>query len=386
MADVKALFQSVVAKPDDDAVRLVYADALSEQGDPRGEFIAVQCKLAAGRSGVAAAKALRRREEELLDAHGEEWLGPLQRFLRENDSYGLSQVKLHRGFVVQARVQLSGPEVLPTLYRHAPLLERLTLRGGEAALLPAMRALKQLDAEGPCAGSVAQWVNDAPFPRLTHLTLAFPYGARRPRALRLDHHPHLQVLDMDRTRVEDVRLPASLERLGWVGFENAAALSGLTSLTTLRLGDTALAPPMLEALERLAPQLTTLELTTRNLDALRALLGWPWPKLEHFDLSKTRLGVDGAGWVAGLRAPSLTSLDLTGTSLTGPGTWTVLRAPLLGGLRQLSLRNNRLTDADLADLPALEHQLILLNLKKNRLTAGFLAKLAKRFPDTRLSR
>jgi uncharacterized protein (TIGR02996 family) len=32
--------------PDNDAPRLVYADWLDEQGDPRGEFIRVQCELA----------------------------------------------------------------------------------------------------------------------------------------------------------------------------------------------------------------------------------------------------------------------------------------------------------------------------------------------------
>jgi uncharacterized protein (TIGR02996 family) len=33
-----ALLQAVLASPDDDTPRLVYADWLEERGDPRGEF------------------------------------------------------------------------------------------------------------------------------------------------------------------------------------------------------------------------------------------------------------------------------------------------------------------------------------------------------------
>src|SRR5256885_1062335 len=36
----------IVAAPDDDRPRLVYADHLMERGDPQGELIAVQCALA----------------------------------------------------------------------------------------------------------------------------------------------------------------------------------------------------------------------------------------------------------------------------------------------------------------------------------------------------
>ena len=45
--DHEALFlQAVLENPDDDTPRLIYADWLEERGDPRGEFIRVQCELA----------------------------------------------------------------------------------------------------------------------------------------------------------------------------------------------------------------------------------------------------------------------------------------------------------------------------------------------------
>lgn len=40
------LLQAVLDAPDDDGPRMVVADALQAAGDPRGEFIAIQCALA----------------------------------------------------------------------------------------------------------------------------------------------------------------------------------------------------------------------------------------------------------------------------------------------------------------------------------------------------
>ena len=41
----RELLDEVLGHPDDDVPRRVYADWLSERGDPRGELIAVQCEL-----------------------------------------------------------------------------------------------------------------------------------------------------------------------------------------------------------------------------------------------------------------------------------------------------------------------------------------------------
>jgi uncharacterized protein (TIGR02996 family) len=42
VADLEALLTTIYERPEDDAVRSVYADALQEVGDPRGEFISLQ--------------------------------------------------------------------------------------------------------------------------------------------------------------------------------------------------------------------------------------------------------------------------------------------------------------------------------------------------------
>lgn len=91
VSTLDALLAAVLAAPEDDAPRLVYADALEETGEAsnvaRAEFIRVQCEIAErAASGREAAECswggtcgcrshvLRRRERQLLDAHGHRWV------------------------------------------------------------------------------------------------------------------------------------------------------------------------------------------------------------------------------------------------------------------------------------------------------------------------
>jgi uncharacterized protein (TIGR02996 family) len=69
----KALYAAVVASPDDDLPRLVYADWLEEHGDAdRAEFIRVQCRLARSSPADADYFELREREIELTAILGEQ--------------------------------------------------------------------------------------------------------------------------------------------------------------------------------------------------------------------------------------------------------------------------------------------------------------------------
>jgi len=43
MSQENAFLQAILDDPDNDDLRLVYADWLEERGDPRGEFIRLQC-------------------------------------------------------------------------------------------------------------------------------------------------------------------------------------------------------------------------------------------------------------------------------------------------------------------------------------------------------
>jgi uncharacterized protein (TIGR02996 family) len=82
----EALVRDIIANPEDDTPRLVYADWLEERGDPAGaaraEFIRVQCtlaKLAPADKGETRpeVRALQRRQNELFAEYRADWLKPL---------------------------------------------------------------------------------------------------------------------------------------------------------------------------------------------------------------------------------------------------------------------------------------------------------------------
>lgn len=72
MHDLGELYTAVYAAPDADEPRAVLADALLEQGDPRGEFIGLQLREARGDA------TMRDRAQALVREHGKQWLGALR--------------------------------------------------------------------------------------------------------------------------------------------------------------------------------------------------------------------------------------------------------------------------------------------------------------------
>lgn len=73
-----ALLRAIVAHPDDDTPRLVYADWLEEHGDSeQAGFIRDSIKLAGMKKRAKGRTALRERLEELVAARCGNWYGPL---------------------------------------------------------------------------------------------------------------------------------------------------------------------------------------------------------------------------------------------------------------------------------------------------------------------
>jgi uncharacterized protein (TIGR02996 family) len=77
MTDEASLHRAICDHPEDDARRLALADRLDQRGDPRGEFIRVQCELEKARWAGGSRPDLERRQSALLDRHYHEWAGPL---------------------------------------------------------------------------------------------------------------------------------------------------------------------------------------------------------------------------------------------------------------------------------------------------------------------
>jgi uncharacterized protein (TIGR02996 family) len=142
------LYAQILAAPEDDAPRRDYGLILEQRGDPRGELIRIQLRIAeihrteGPRDELAA---LTIREDELLLAHEEEWLAPLQ---------GLVQgATLQRGFF--DRIEVEAKRFVTdaaALFRKAPVLHLRALDAApaihELAASPYLQQLVSLDLYG----------------------------------------------------------------------------------------------------------------------------------------------------------------------------------------------------------------------------------------------
>jgi uncharacterized protein (TIGR02996 family) len=126
---------------DDLATHSAYADLLTEEGDPRGEFVSVQ--LALEKPGLPAAERnrLKQREKELLDAHQRDWLGgAAEAFLNpesvetlEYPSPDTVKFTFARGWLESLRFGEFNSELASALARcpAARLLRRLAICGAD---------------------------------------------------------------------------------------------------------------------------------------------------------------------------------------------------------------------------------------------------------------
>jgi uncharacterized protein (TIGR02996 family) len=95
MTHADAFLHDILAHPDDDAPRLIFADWLEEQGDAksvaRAEFIRIQCALAAGNLPQQRRAELYGRQRHIVDTWGKEWVRPIRRLVQSWE--------FHRGFI-----------------------------------------------------------------------------------------------------------------------------------------------------------------------------------------------------------------------------------------------------------------------------------------------
>jgi uncharacterized protein (TIGR02996 family) len=149
-----AFVQAILDQPDDDAIRLVYADWLDELGDAaRAEFIRVQIELTHLDEHQPRYWDLKIREEDLLYAHGDGWLREVPAGMRS----GLSILRVmeepdrfrpfRRGFLSEVRTDatafVAGAE---QLFRTIPArgLEVFLDQDSDASALAACPNLRRL--------------------------------------------------------------------------------------------------------------------------------------------------------------------------------------------------------------------------------------------------
>jgi uncharacterized protein (TIGR02996 family) len=194
--------QEIVAHPEDDAPRLVYADWLDDNEQPaRAEFIRVQVRLAALEKGAPEGDELRRRQAELLGRHVSVWLGPWEG--------AFPGTTFERGFLTRLELNYSCAP---------PPLGKLT-----AALSPYLDHLRELAFEGWRA---TEGLLEALAPALPK-TLAFlnvKWAARPTAVLKaLAQFPRL-------SPVRKLRLSCRMGPVGFRAFLQVPCLEGVTDL------------------------------------------------------------------------------------------------------------------------------------------------------------
>jgi uncharacterized protein (TIGR02996 family) len=244
-----AFLSAIMAAPDDDTPRLIYADWLEERGNPRGEFIRLQIALA---TSVPAAErmAVLVRAQQLLAEHQVEWAGDIPRRVAE--------FHFERGFVAEIKLSLDAfLDHADALFQQAPI-QRVTMsdvgnRIAQVAASTHLARLSGLDLSGNGLGDTGAriLVADAHLPRLDSLDLGMNFmdieGVRalataarleRLRRLVLDHN---HVHDMGAFALASAPNLASLNELSLsyaeISATGARYLAETTHLAELRTLD-----------------------------------------------------------------------------------------------------------------------------------------------------
>jgi uncharacterized protein (TIGR02996 family) len=368
------LYREILARPDDDELRLSYAAALDARGDPRGEFVRVQRELERLPEFDDRRAALRKREAELADRHGLTWAGAPDRGIRNTgegeDPSSTAQRRFGplvakgdvwqfgRGTLAMAEMML--PEFLRNaeqIFRLAPL-RSIALNGlyrwdelgmgekyevlrksydgiwgsedsvGPLAACTHLMRLRDLRLNCGMAGdpAVQEFVRSPNLASLRSMTLYL----RKQTALSahaVAASPHL-----GRLRRLEFRYDDEISWSGNFGDAGAAAMANSPHLTRL------------EAL--------VLERGRIGPEGVKALVNSPYlAHLQHLDVGGNPVGLAGVQAVAASpRALRLRSLGLSGAtaadSVDQPiglaGAEALATSPHLSGLTRLDLSQNEL--------------------------------------------
>jgi len=304
----EAFLAAIAAEPASDEPRLVYADWLSEHGDPRGEFISVQCALASLPADAAQAQALRGREEALLAEHSLAWLRGLP---------GGVVHRFERGFVSMLRV--TSPDAVAEL---GPFIER----EGVWRLV--------LACPVPSSLVVAPWLS-----RLRVLEV-WGHAGLSPQLLE-------QLLSGRDLQGLEALLLRDQQPLGEAGIRTLAERGGavFSSLRQLQLENARLSAAQLAVLagKRWFMQLDSLSLSNNpdlgpaGLEVLASRL----KQVKTLRLDSVRGGNEGArALAASAQLRQLVWLSLDRNRISAEGASALLQSGALPSLRRLSIEGN----------------------------------------------
>lgn len=291
------LFAAVLAEPEDDGPRLVLADWLTDRGDPRGEFIQIQCTLkrslvgTAGRATPlryldASAEELADREKELLSRHGADWA--------EREAPGLTKRVWHRGFVEGGVVRAANVSALASITR-TPLrsIKIEGLHSGDIEALVATsvpKTLTTVDLSYNRIGATRGRIFEAPMvaaARSLALGGNAGFGSPKLMAAMLACARSITSLDLSDTSLTDASFAvlARSERFAALERLNLRFNPGLSPEWIRQLGRAS-------SLRWLALGSGSSVVDARNLELLRTLVQHAPPTLTHVNLRASSLPPD----------------------------------------------------------------------------------------------
>ncbi|HEV3438776.1 MAG TPA: TIGR02996 domain-containing protein, partial [Gemmata sp.] len=361
MTDRDALYRAIVAKPEDDTPRLVYADWLEENGrEEEAEFIRLECRLETSCPDQPEYTELLDRQEELrlwLQAHspgpqlkmgsglnalgGRNWWQltsrGFPRFLfwepvMEDDRPNVKRMRrlataLEKAFaIVPTRWLVINWIAVPEL---AELLKQPVI----AAL---DRLTIQLRADEQAVDEAARIIADCRHLRnLRGASLAFPVGEAGADSLgRSEHLGRMEWLSLDTANLT----PAAVRSLctgGW--FHRLRNLELEDALSTDAFEELCRLPP--------CPNLHTLNLADNSFP----VSSWQefarsktFPQLTRLELNGTDMSDGRMAVLAGAKGFRLTMLNLGSCAIGNEGVRALVTAPWIGSLRWLDLSSNGL--------------------------------------------
>lgn len=158
--DPASLLADVYANPEDDALRMVLADALTDRGDPRGELIVLQVRRAQGESNRKTIA----REKQIVKAHLRDLLGPLANIVV------LKSVVFGRGFLEECELQPTSA-ALVDLHSHYPewaTVKKLRFPAVGARVTEVMTSLREV---GPLDRAALDALAATGHPRLERIEI-----------------------------------------------------------------------------------------------------------------------------------------------------------------------------------------------------------------------
>ncbi|AWM36601.1 Leucine Rich repeats (2 copies) [Gemmata obscuriglobus] len=351
MNDRDTLYRAVLENPDDDTLRLVYADALEEGGDSRrAAFVRAHVELA--RVPEYEPEAVQAKyHNQKKKADGGRWITELPP-LPEGLSWARDPFRRGLPGAIQSRDGATFVAHADDLFAQYPI-ESLELKGARVADMAELAAcgwlgrLRSLSlVEGAGGPTLRRLLDSNHFDRLTELHL----GAQ------LTTSPAITAVVRSRVFDQLTALSVREDRQG--GGSLVGALARLAK------------PPRLKKLDLSSNRVTDAALAPLLASAAMETV-------EELNLSDNNLGAEGMEALAGATLPNLRSLNLIRTRPTGAGVYALTGASFFPELRSLGLGGNNLPSAAAERLSqAGRTNLRILGLDGNRLGGRGAAALA----------